>query len=270
MEKPLLTETGQNAPTTRDPDLTNFLNHVELIRAKFVEIETISDRIDSLTASIESSTTSKEFSRAHASFRDEIHKASVIIRTIKSQVDALEVSNKDFQARFEEGRQSEINYRKASWAAFNNRLRSSIVTFNKAQGGFESVYNKRTETSGLNQDLTPSPDASPVGIAGKALASAFHEEDAIKRDDMKRLEKSLVEIREAFLQIATLVESQGELLDCIEFNTVNAKNYSHEAQKQLISARKKQRKALFLKAMCILLLLCALGGIILGIVKAVQ
>jgi syntaxin 1B/2/3 len=265
-----LTESGLNGPTTRDPDLANFLNHVELIRNKFSEIDAISERIGTLSASIESSTTAKEFSRAHASFRDEIHKASAIIRTIKSQVDALEVSNKDFEGRFTEGRESEINYRKASWAAFNNRLRSSIVMFNKAQGGFESVYIKRTEASGLNRDLTSSPDSSPMGLAEKALATAFNEEDAIKRDDMKRLEKSLVEIREAFLQIATLVESQGELLDCIEFNTVNAKNYSHEAQKQLISARKKQRKALFLKAMCVLLLLCALGGLIFGIIKAVK
>ena len=266
----MLDDNATRGTTPRDPDLGNFLDQVEHIREKFNELDIVSEQIKSYSVDLESVTTSKDFGRIHAGFRDQIQQANVIIKTIKSQIDALEVSNRDFQERFQQGRESEMNFRKVSWAGFSNRLRGSLVSFNRAQTNFDTVYTRRTGALGLNTDLTGSPDASPVAGAGKALAVAFDEQDAIRKEDMKRLERSLTEIREAFLQIAAMVESQGEMMDCIEFSTVNAKNYAHQANKQLISARKKQRQKLFWKAICILILLCALAGIIVGIVKAVQ
>jgi syntaxin 1B/2/3 len=98
----------------------------------------------------------------------------------------------------------------------------------------------------------------------RAFANARADDDAIKKEDMKRLEKALVEIREAFLQIATLVESQGEMLDCIEFSTVNAKNYAHQANLQLIKARSKQRKRTWLYCYFI----CS-GIILLGVIVVI-
>jgi hypothetical protein len=40
------------------------------------------------------------------------------------------------------------------------------------------------------------------------------------------------------------------MLDCIEFSVVNAKNYSHQANVQLIKARKKQRLRSMLWCCC--------------------
>jgi len=84
---------------------------------------------------------------------------------------------------------------------------------------------------------------------------------------MKRVEKSLREIREAFLQIAALVDAQGEMLDCIEFSVVNAKNYSHQANLQLIKARKKQRQRSMLWCCCGIFLALAIIFGILGILQ---
>jgi syntaxin 1B/2/3 len=251
-------------------DRSNFLQHIEHVRAKFSEIDGVSTEIDSLTIHLQSVTSAKEFKTLHASFSAEIQKASQIIKTIKSQIDALEVSNNDFQARFTESRESESHFRKVTWAGFSNRLRSTLVTFNKSQTGFENVYNQRTGAAGMNADLTPSPDASPVAAIGKVFEEARSEEDAIRREDMRRLERSMQEIRDAFVQIAALVESQGEMLDCIEYSTVNAKNYAHQANVQLISARKKQRKSLFFKAMCVLILILLFAGLGVGIYKIID
>ena len=248
-----------------DPDRANFLRQIEQLRTKFGELDALSGRIGSFASGLESATSVVEFRRCHSDFRDEIQRASQIIKTIKSQIDALEVSNTDFQARFSEGRESEMSFRRVTWAGFSNRLRRSLVRFNKAQCNFEAIYSRRTSDAGLNTDLSPSPDASPVAGMAKVFAQANAEEETIKREDMKRLERSLMEIREAFLQIAALVESQGEMLDCIEFSTVNAKSYAHKANVQLIQARKKQRRSLFWKALCIFLLVLIVVGIGIGI-----
>ncbi len=252
-----------------DQDRANFLLHIEQVRTKFSELDALSGRITSFTVSLQSATSVVEFKRLHADFREEIQRASQIIKTVRSQIDALEVSNVDFQARFTEGRESEISFRRITWAGFSNRLRKCLVGFNKAQSDFETTYARRTGDAGLNKDLSPSPDASPVAGMAKVFADANSEEETIRRDDMKRLERSLMEIREAFLQIAALVESQGEMLDCIEFSTVNAKSYAHKANVQLIQARKKQRRKTFWKFMCILFLVLVAAGIAIGVWRAV-
>ena len=85
---------------------------------------------------------------------------------------------------------------------------------------------------------------------------------------MLRLEKSLHEIREAFLQIAALVESQGEMLDCIEFSIVNAKNYSHQANVQLVKARKKQRQKMWLIVGCVIFLVILVTLLVVFLTKS--
>lgn len=237
---------------------------MEQVRTKFNELDTLTDRVHGLTDQLESTTTQKEFKAVHSGFRDEIQKANQLIRVIKSQIDALDVSNKDFEKKHSEGKGTEIEFRKVTWAGFSNRLRASLINFNKAQSRFDAMFNKRTGESGFNPDLTLDRSPGRPGAMSQAFAMANSDDDAIKREDMKRLEKSLREIREAFLQVATLVESQGEMLDCIEFSTVNAKNYAHLANIQLIQARKKQRMRGWLWFMlgfcCILILVLVILG----------
>lgn len=200
-----------------------------------------------------------------------------MIKTIKSQLDALEISNNDFRQKHADGgRESDYEFRRVAWNGFANRLRSSLLNFNRAQSRFEKVYDHRTGVNGFNPDLTtipvqesePTPSA-PATSVQRAFAAAVDEEyQTIKKEDMKRLERSMREIREAFIQIAALVDSQGEMLDCIEFSVVNAKNYAHQANKQLIQARKKQRQRSILWVCCCLFLTVALVFGILGILQA--
>lgn len=235
--------------------------HVDVVRTKLNDLEELISRIDLLTITLESLTTGKELKTVHSEFGNEVLKANQLVKLVKSQIDALEVSNSDFQSRNSDEKAKELDHRRITWAGFTNRLRTVLIALNKAQSAFERMFKKRTEARGLNQDLSPSANGSPTNKyhpIARAFADARADDDAIKKEDMKRLEKALVEIREVFLQIATLVEAQGEMLDCIEFSTVNAKNYAHQANVQLIKARSKQRTRtwlyLYFICSCIILL----------------
>ena len=231
-------------------DRANFLNHLDLIRTKFNELDELSTEVTNLSLTVAASTTAHEFRLIHNDFSEKVQNSSQLIKLIKAQIDALEVSNKDFESKHADERGSEINMRRIAWAGLASRLRTSLISFNKAQNQFETTYNGRTNLNGLNPDLSASPDASPVGAIGQAFVEASNESDTIRKQDLLRLELTLKEIREAFLQIATLVDSQGELLEWIEYATVNAKNYGHLAAVELIQARKKQRRKLWLKFCC--------------------
>lgn len=46
-----------------------------------------------------------------------------------------------------------------------------------------------------------------------------------------------------FVDLSTLVDAQGELLDQIEFSVTSAKDYTEKAEKELIITRKHQKAA---------------------------
>ncbi|XP_074604508.1 syntaxin-1A-like isoform X2 [Brevipalpus obovatus] len=69
--------------------------------------------------------------------------------------------------------------------------------------------------------------------------------------DIKKLEKSIVELHEMFLDMATLVESQGEMIDRIEFHVGKAVEYVKAGTEDTRKALKLQREARKKKLMII-------------------
>lgn len=64
-----------------------------------------------------------------------------------------------------------------------------------------------------------------------------------KHKDILRLEQSIQELHQLFLDMAILVEAQGELIDQIEFNVNQSVAYTKEAVKQIEKAGQEQRKS---------------------------
>lgn len=61
--------------------------------------------------------------------------------------------------------------------------------------------------------------------------------------DIKKLEQSIQELHQLFVDMALLVETQGELIDQIEYNVNQSVAYTGEAVKQLQQAVQLQRKS---------------------------
>ena len=61
--------------------------------------------------------------------------------------------------------------------------------------------------------------------------------------DIVKLEQSIHELHQLFLDMAILVETQGELIDQIEYNVNQSVAFSKEAAQQLQEAAVLQRKS---------------------------
>jgi t-SNARE complex subunit (syntaxin) len=86
--------------------------------------------------------------------------------------------------------------------------------------------------------------------------------------DIMRLEQSIRELHQLFMDMAVLVEAQGELIDQIEYNVNQSVAYTKDAVKNLRKASELQKKSR--KKMCcliiillivVVLLVTGLGGI---------
>ena len=64
-----------------------------------------------------------------------------------------------------------------------------------------------------------------------------------RHKDIIRLEQSIQELHQLFLDLAILVEAQGELIDQIEYNVSQAASYTKDAVKQLADANKYQKRS---------------------------
>ncbi|XP_046841268.1 syntaxin-like [Xenia sp. Carnegie-2017] len=85
-----------------------------------------------------------------------------------------------------------------------------------------------------------------------------------RHQDIVNLEKSIRELHEMFLDMAMLVESQGEMINRIEHNVDNAADYISSAKNETKKAVKYQSKARRKKI--IVAILCVLLLIIIGVI----
>mmetsp|Transcript_28395 Transcript_28395/g.71312 ORF Transcript_28395/g.71312 Transcript_28395/m.71312 type:complete len:321 (+) Transcript_28395:93-1055(+) len=86
----------------------------------------------------------------------------------------------------------------------------------------------------------------------QATAALIHIKEQHK--DILELEKSIIELHQIFVDMAALVDAQGELIDQIEYNVEQAAIWTGEAVKQLKKAnlyqRRKRKKCCCMCAMC--------------------
>jgi t-SNARE complex subunit (syntaxin) len=64
-----------------------------------------------------------------------------------------------------------------------------------------------------------------------------------RMNDLRKMEQSIAGLHQMFVEMAALVDKQGEMLDHIEVSVTNTKNYTRDAEKALITARQKQHKS---------------------------
>ena len=85
-----------------------------------------------------------------------------------------------------------------------------------------------------------------------------------------QLEKSIQEVHELFMQMATMVETQGDMIDVIERNVVKAGQAAESGGKQMREARDKQTSARKKKFICYAVLAVAalifVVSLVLGII----
>ena len=74
---------------------------------------------------------------------------------------------------------------------------------------------------------------------GKVLETVVEIQD--RHDTAKEIEKSLLELHQIFLDMAVMVEAQGEQMDDIEHHVMNASHYVKDGTKELKTAKDYQR-----------------------------
>jgi t-SNARE complex subunit (syntaxin) len=93
-----------------------------------------------------------------------------------------------------------------------------------------------------------------------------------KHNDLLALEKSITELNQLFMDMAILVETQGDLIDQIEFSVMNSKAFTEKAvvtlqqtEKIVINTRKK-KVCIVITVILIILLVIVVVAVVSGVI----
>lgn len=93
------------------------------------------------------------------------------------------------------------------------------------------------------------------------------EEIQERHDAVKEIEKKLLDLHQIYLDMAVLVEAQGEILDNIESQVANAVNHVQSGTTALQNAKKLQKNSRKWMCIAIIILLIIIAVIVIGVVK---
>eukprot|EP00696_Hemimastix_kukwesjijk_P018840 gnl/Hemi2/787_TR288_c0_g16_i1.p2 gnl/Hemi2/787_TR288_c0_g16~~gnl/Hemi2/787_TR288_c0_g16_i1.p2 ORF type:complete len:309 (-),score=106.97 gnl/Hemi2/787_TR288_c0_g16_i1:412-1338(-) len=193
-----------------------------------------------------------EKKRENAKIDNLMHDTNTIILQTKSKLQELEKDNKEYNEMAGAG----SGQKDPMVRMRGNMLQNLSKKFVTMMTGFQELQadlrNQKKDLFSRRYKLAVNPDATDDEIT-KALASGAHT-DVFKKSilqqqvnateqtlaevtdryqDVIKLEQSIAELHQMFVDMAILVEQQGEMIDQIEFNVSTAKDHIEEGQKQL-------------------------------------
>ncbi|KAL7125378.1 hypothetical protein ABFS83_14G113700 [Erythranthe nasuta] len=246
-------ETGQPGPAD-DENLSEFFVEVEAIKSEMEDIANLQLDLQTLNEETKSTTQSTKILRG---VNDRINSDTIALlrkaRTIKMKLESLDKSNV-------ENRCLSPLYVKGSHV---DRTRISVtnglrIKLKEMMENFQSLREKIVEEhkEALKSRYytatgeTPSDEVVDKMVSGGGPTSVFAQGESVEENRRQRdeavmeIQRSLVLLHQVFLDMAVMVESQGEQINNIEQNVVTARDFIGDGVKELGRAdtMKKRRR----------------------------
>lgn len=109
----------------------------------------------------------------------------------------------------------------------------------------------------MNEVVDDSPTFTQLPVEEQLRLKNGLEDLRCRNKDIKKLEESIIQLHQLFVDMQILVEAQGELLNEIEYNIVDTKEKAEAGYHELVEARAHQRSATR-KKICIAFLIIAI------------
>lgn len=190
------------------------------------------------------------------------------VTEVRGRLDKLKSDTAAFQSS-KAATTTEVRIRANMHGTLTQKFLELVQEYQEVQTTYKNKYKEKVE----RQYKIAKPDASPDEIedamqsgdsskifANQILDTHLHAQakNALayieaRHKDIVRLEASILELHQLFVDMAVLVDSQGELLNQIEFNVSQSVAYTADGVKELKKAVEYQKKSR--KKMCIIIII---------------
>uniref|UniRef100_A0A8C4R5B1 Syntaxin 2 n=1 Tax=Eptatretus burgeri TaxID=7764 RepID=A0A8C4R5B1_EPTBU len=255
----------------RDHFMDQFFEQVEEIRG---DIEKVAENVQEVkrkhSAILSAPNTDEKMKQELEDLMADIKKTA---NRVRSKLKSIE---QDIEKEETENRSSaDLRIRKTQHSTLSRKFVEVMTEYNSTQTDYRERCKNRiqrqleiTGKTTTNEELedmlesgNPAIFTSGIQMDSKIDKQAMSEIES-RHNDIIKLENSIRELHDMFVDMAMLVESQGEMIDRIEYNVEHSVDYVERAVSDTKKAVKYQSKARRKKIMIIIC--CVVLGIVIA------
>ncbi|KAI9090777.1 hypothetical protein K1719_028630 [Acacia pycnantha] len=272
----------ETSPSRDGVNLDKFFSEVESVKEELKELERLNQ---SLRVSHEQSKTlhtAESVKELRSRMDADVALALKKAKLVKVRLEALDRSNEANRILPGCGPGSSSDRTRTSVVSgLRKKLKGSMDSFNNLRQMISSEYRETVQrryftVTGENPDDKTIDLLISTGESERLLKKAIQEQgrasivETIKEiqernEAVREIERNLKELHQVFMDMAVLVQSQGEQLDDIESHLARANSFVRSGVQQLHVAKKNQKNSRKWSSFAILLLLLVLLLILLPI-----
>ncbi|XP_018647988.1 putative syntaxin [Schistosoma mansoni] len=261
--------------------MNDFFSQVEEIRNLIERVQSLVDNVKNKHSDILSSPNQDEATKA------QLEDAMAEIKTIAHRVRA-KLKQMEMNIEYDENSDrtsADLRIRKTQYSTISRNFIEVMTDYNKAQVAFRDACKNRikrqmeiAERKISNEELEDMLESgNPAIFTQEIMTDTQQAKQSLadieaRHQDIMKLEKSIKELHDMFMDMAMLVESQGEMIDRIEYNVEQAVDYIESAKadtKKAVKYQSSARKKMIIIGICVAILICIIVGTIVGMVPGI-
>jgi len=263
---------------------------VEFMNTFFDEVKQIRDTIAKIQEQVELvevkhddllvAYNQDQLTDSKAALEEVMGKITALANKTRSSLKKMATTNKDLAAKSAlkgQGMDADIRIRETQHVSLVRNFSNVMTRYNDIQARHKKKYRDAIKRQCKIVDPQVTDEVIDAYVEngqsaeifkGVRLEKAEEQLNAVKdrHEDIKRLERSLMELHEMFVDMSILVSEQGDMVDRIETQVAKSAEYVESAKKKLVKARNLQTSARRKKYCCLTTLLVIIAIIVLLIV----
>eukprot|EP00126_Sphaerothecum_destruens_P009579 Sdes_comp20539_c0_seq2m15235 len=257
-------------PDSNDSFMAEFFVAIGTIRDDIAELEKLIKSISEKHGQVLAAISEKQGQQTTLELDQLQDNAQRISNRVRNKLKAIDKENKALDKASEGSANGRI--RKSQHATLSRKFVDVMNVYNDTQTAYKQKYQERVrrqfkivKPDATAEEIQAVVEGEPTNVFAQQIMSKSHaevkqalEDIQDRHKDILKLEKSIKELHELFVDMAILVEAQGEMIDRIEFNVSESTQYVEEAVIELKAAHRLQtsarRKQMYI-TICIIILI---------------
>ncbi|CAF3843133.1 unnamed protein product [Rotaria sp. Silwood1] len=262
------TQNENSHSTTIDIDddklvVNDFLHETDLIRTNIDKIDELIQEVKRIHSEMLEPMANPKLEHELDDKKEEIKKLSYEVSTKLKKMEQIKDNCNDHDKQNAQWRIQESQI-----FVLTRRLRDTMIQYNQEtiahRDRCKKIIVRELEISGNRKTDDELEDLLENGFPGTFNLSIIIDTQKAKQSldaiearhrDIIKLENSIKELHNMYLDLAMLVQNHGEMIDRIEYNVIKAADYVEDAKDNVNTAHEYAKKSAKVKKFCILIIL---------------
>ncbi|XP_047338348.1 syntaxin-125-like [Impatiens glandulifera] len=254
-------------------NLDKFFEDVDKVQDDMKEVDKLYKKLQEVNEETKTAHNAKAMKELRARMDSDVSQVLKRVKIIKGKLEALEKSNAAHRGIAGCGPGSSADRTRISVVSgLGKKLKTMMDDFQALRSRMQAEYKETIERryftiTGVKASEDLVDDLISNGESESFLQKAIQEQgrgqilDTIseiqeRHDAVKDIEKNLIELHQVFMDMAALVEAQGQQLNDIESHVQHASSFVRRGTEQLVEAREYQKSSRKWTCIAVALAIC--------------